>query len=73
MAMDHSQQSACQWCGAPFARGETSCSRCGAALSIPEEVSPSGWAQLPGRKDMAKIQFRKFLLPDRRPSCQWPI
>jgi uncharacterized protein (AIM24 family) len=24
---------------------------------MPEEVSPSGWAQLPGRKDMAKLQF----------------
>jgi uncharacterized protein (AIM24 family) len=47
----------CQWCGAPFARGEVSCSRCGAALAMPEEVSASGWAQLPGRKDMAKVQF----------------
>ena len=40
-----------------FARGETSCPRCGAALRMPEEVSHSGWAQLPGRKDMAKLQF----------------
>jgi uncharacterized protein (AIM24 family) len=24
---------------------------------MPEEVSASGWAQLPGRKDMAKLQF----------------
>ena len=24
---------------------------------MPEEISQSGWAQLPGRKDMAKIQF----------------
>jgi uncharacterized protein (AIM24 family) len=47
----------CQWCGGPVARGLTSCPRCGAALSMPEEVSPSGWAQLPGRKDMAKLQF----------------
>ena len=40
-----------------IARGQTSCPRCGASLSMPEEVSPSGWAQLPGRKDMAKLQF----------------
>ena len=53
--VDHAGK--CQWCGAPFHRGETSCSLCGAALSIPEAVSPSGWAQLPGRKDMAKLQF----------------
>ena len=24
---------------------------------MPEEISKSGWAQLPGRKDMAKLQF----------------
>ncbi len=53
--MDHAGE--CEWCRAPFRRGETSCSRCGAALSMPEQVSPSGWAQLPGRKDMAKLQF----------------
>ena len=47
----------CQWCGGPIARGLTSCPRCGAALSMPEEISQSGWAQLPGRKDMAKLQF----------------
>lgn len=55
VAMDHAGK--CQWCGAPFTRGETGCSRCGASLSMPEEVSQSGWAQLPGRTDMAKIQF----------------
>jgi uncharacterized protein (AIM24 family) len=47
----------CAWCGGSIARGQTSCPRCGAALSMPEEVSKSGWAQLPGRKDMAKLQF----------------
>lgn len=53
--VDHAGK--CPWCGALFGRGETSCSRCGAALSMPDEVSASGWAQLPGRKDMAKLQF----------------
>ena len=47
----------CQWCGAPYQKGESACSRCGAALALPEEISSSGWAQLPGRKDMAKLQF----------------
>jgi uncharacterized protein (AIM24 family)/RNA polymerase subunit RPABC4/transcription elongation factor Spt4 len=47
----------CSWCGGSIARGQTSCPRCGAALSMPEEISKSGWAQLPGRKDMAKLQF----------------
>ncbi len=54
-AVEHAGR--CQWCGAPYSRGEIGCSRCGAALAIPEEVSQSGWAQLPGRKDMAKLQF----------------
>src|SRR5581483_6307646 len=53
--VDHA--GACPWCGAPYRRGETACTRCGAALALPQEVSQSGWAQLPGRKDMAKIQF----------------
>jgi uncharacterized protein (AIM24 family) len=47
----------CSWCGGVIARGQTSCPRCGAALSMPEEISKSGWAQLPGRTDMAKLQF----------------
>ena len=36
---------------------ELSCPRCGATLNAPTEVRESGWAQLPGRKDMAKLQF----------------
>jgi uncharacterized protein (AIM24 family) len=26
-------------------------------MNLPESVAPSGWGQLPGRKDMAKLQF----------------
>ncbi len=36
---------------------ELSCPRCGATLNAPPEVSQTGWKQLPGRKDMAKLQF----------------
>src|SRR5580692_4515640 len=38
----------CSWCGGTIGRGQTSCPRCGASLSMPEEISKSGWAQLPG-------------------------
>jgi uncharacterized protein (AIM24 family) len=34
-----------------------SCPRCGATVKAPSIRSESGWAELPGRKDMAKLQF----------------
>jgi uncharacterized protein (AIM24 family)/RNA polymerase subunit RPABC4/transcription elongation factor Spt4 len=48
---------ACSWCGATIETGQGSCPKCGAALKLPSTVTPSGWAQLPARKDMAKLQF----------------
>lgn len=47
----------CDWCGAPFQAGESSCSRCGAVLKTATIGAHSGWVELPGRKDMAKLQF----------------
>src|ERR1700761_2963090 len=47
----------CQWCGAQVSGGELSCPRCGATVKAPALRSESGWAELPGRKDMAKLQF----------------
>jgi len=47
----------CPWCGAPAEAGLASCPRCGAALTLRRAVTRSGWAELPGRKDMAKLQF----------------
>ena len=36
----------------------TTCPRCGAAIGMRHpQVAQSGWAQLPARKDMAKLQF----------------
>jgi uncharacterized protein (AIM24 family) len=34
-----------------------SCPRCGATIKAPAIRSESGWGELPGRKDMAKLQF----------------
>jgi uncharacterized protein (AIM24 family) len=48
---------ACPWCGADVAAGQLSCPRCGASARAPQFRSESGWQELPGRKDMAKLQF----------------
>lgn len=47
----------CKWCGATFDGVQTTCPKCGAALDVATVKSRSGWAKLPGRKDMAKLQF----------------
>jgi uncharacterized protein (AIM24 family) len=47
----------CSWCGATVETTQANCPTCGAALDLPVEVTKSGWRQLPGRKDMAKLQF----------------
>lgn len=51
------RQTKCPWCAAEIDAKELSCPRCGATLNMPLEVSETGWKQLPGRKDMAKLQF----------------
>ena len=50
-------RSICPWCGTRVDGKQLSCPRCGATLTAPVEVSETGWKQLPGRKDMAKLQF----------------
>jgi len=47
----------CPWCGAEISADPLSCPRCGATVKAPTVRSESGWAELPGRKDMAKLQF----------------
>ena len=47
----------CMWCGAVITGAESSCPRCGAALRADQIVTESGWKELPGRKDMAKLHF----------------
>ena len=49
----------CTWCGLPALGSENSCRACGASLDVPVTVTRSGWTKLPGRHDMAKIQFGK--------------
>jgi uncharacterized protein (AIM24 family) len=48
--------SRCSWCGAGVDASQSSCPQCGATLNVAQMVTQSGWLQLPGRKDMAKLQ-----------------
>ncbi len=47
----------CEWCRAVVSVATGSCPRCGATLNADVLRDAEGWAQLPGRKDMAKLQF----------------
>src|SRR5262249_44868000 len=47
----------CSWCGEVVDASQTSCPKCGAQLNMAAVATDSGWIEVPGRKDMAKIQF----------------
>lgn len=47
----------CSWCGLVSDGSKRSCSACGATIDARNVLTESGWAELPGRKDMAKLQF----------------
>src|SRR5512143_131579 len=49
----------CPWCGAAGDGTPLSCPSCGATIDVRAVVAQSGWSQIPGRKDMAKLQFGK--------------
>jgi uncharacterized protein (AIM24 family) len=47
----------CSWCGSPLDAAALSCPGCGGNVTEMAVSTRSGWLQLPGRKDMAKLQF----------------
>jgi uncharacterized protein (AIM24 family) len=47
----------CAWCGQASDGTALACTACGAQVDVRDIVSKSGWTELPGRKDMAKLQF----------------
>ena len=49
----------CNWCGTVTDGTPLSCPACGATVNVKEIVTPTGWVELPGRKDMAKLQIAK--------------
>jgi len=47
----------CAWCGTVTDGSRLSCPSCGASLDVRVNATLSGWGEVPGRRDMAKIQF----------------
>jgi uncharacterized protein (AIM24 family) len=47
----------CYWCKHAFDAASSSCPACGAPVDVRRAVTKSGWSELPGIKDMARIQF----------------
>ncbi|PYS84844.1 MAG: hypothetical protein DMF67_03855 [Acidobacteria bacterium] len=47
----------CPWCGLASDGTQLNCPACGATIDVEQVVSNSGWTELPGRRDMAKLQF----------------
>lgn len=47
----------CPWCGHVSDGALLSCPACGATIDARAISTQSGWSELPGRKDMAKLQF----------------
>jgi uncharacterized protein (AIM24 family) len=47
----------CSWCGLTSGGTDFACPACGAAVDVRAVVTKSGWTELPGRRDMAKLQF----------------
>jgi uncharacterized protein (AIM24 family) len=47
----------CGWCNAQNAVGQTSCSRCGAPLSVEDKVTEAGWREAPRVRDSTSFGF----------------
>ena len=47
----------CPYCDTPSAGNTPACPGCGAPIDIQLKRTPSGWIELPGTKDMARIQI----------------
>lgn len=47
----------CPWCGLVSEGTQLSCPACGSPVDVRAVVTKSGWYELPGIKDMARLQF----------------
>ncbi len=47
----------CPWCGTVSDGTQLTCPGCGSSVSAPVLVDEAGWSQVPGSKDMARLQF----------------
>ena len=49
----------CNWCGTVSDGSALTCPACGATINVAAIVTPTGWTEVPGRKDMTHIQLGK--------------
>ncbi len=47
----------CPWCGMVSAGTNLACPACGAPVDVRAVSTNSGWYEMPGIKDMARLQF----------------
>jgi uncharacterized protein (AIM24 family) len=47
----------CTWCNTVSDGTRLTCPGCGVSIDVRATATQSGWIELPGRKDMAKLQF----------------
>jgi uncharacterized protein (AIM24 family) len=47
----------CPWCNHVSAGTALSCPACGAPVDVRQVTSPSGWSELPGIRDMARLEM----------------
>jgi uncharacterized protein (AIM24 family) len=47
----------CPWCNTVSEGTSLTCPGCGVSVDVQKIVTKSGWIEMPGRRDMAKIQF----------------
>jgi uncharacterized protein (AIM24 family) len=59
MATPSGRSYTCHWCGTVSDGTSLSCPSCGATINVEAIVTPTGWTEMPGRKDMAKLQIGK--------------
>lgn len=52
----------CDWCNTVSDGAQLSCPGCGVSIDVKKIVAKSGWIEMPGRKDMSKIQFGNSFL-----------
>lgn len=47
----------CAWCGTVSDGTALDCPGCGVSIDVRQTATRSGWIELPGRRDMSKVQF----------------
>jgi hypothetical protein len=78
----------CDWCAVGSSGLDLSCPGCGAPVDVERRVTPSGWREAPGIRDMARLTMGgstcqieglyvpvadfNLAAPSPSPPCPWP-